>query len=373
MKKFSQLFEQSNTLDIVSNSLNYINASDLKKYLQICGDKFIGVDSKWVINWLIEHNDEYVQLLGKESENALASFYCKGKPSDKSLQELYSHLHKLIKEGRKMEIPVFMTKDQFNDIVNKKVAPDLVILDLDTEEGRSAAYKKYQPLIYKVVKQWVGKSTLDYDQLMSCANEGFVYSMNTYGKKNSKASDDNAVIGTTFGQYAAYMIRNMILGDIQNVSHTVRIPISAQKKERDEKGHNTRNNAVSGDKAVGHSEEDGDKTLFDFIDGSDDNISNSIDKEDTEKLWNEIYKELGSKFDEKTLNIWMGINGLNGHTDKDGKPMKNKDLAKKYDVVPSNINYYCFKVNQYIQKNKKIMELFSELYEIMQDSKRNEE
>lgn len=371
MKKFSQIFEQSNTLDIVKNSLSYISAPDLKKYLEVC-DKFIGPDSKWIINWLIDHNDEYVQMLGKESENALANFYRKGKPSNKDLQELYDHLSKVIKTGRKMEIPTFMTKSQFNDIIDKKVAPDLIILDLDTEKGRSAVTKKYQPLIYKIVKQWIGKSSLDYDSLVSSALEGFTNALNNYGKKNHDNTDDNAVVGTTFGQYAAYMIRNMILADIQNVSHTVRIPISAQKKEREQKGHNTKNNTVSGDKTVGHSPDDGDKTLFDFIDGSENLTGDKLDKEDVDKLWDRIFKEIKANFDEKTFEIWCSINGLNGFVDDEGKPFKNKDLAKKYGFVPSNINYYCFKVNQFIQKNPKMMKLFTELYSIMQDMKANQ-
>ena len=47
--------------------------------------------------------------------------------------------------------------------------------------------------------------------------------------------------------------------------------------------------------------------------------------------------------------------------------MKNKEIAEKYGVVNSNITYYCFKINSFIKQNKKILDLFSEAYELMKE------
>ena len=47
--------------------------------------------------------------------------------------------------------------------------------------------------------------------------------------------------------------------------------------------------------------------------------------------------------------------------------MKNKEIAEKYNVANSNITYYCFKINSFIKKNKKILGLFSDAYELMKE------
>ena len=79
---------------------------------------------------------------------------------------------------------------------------------------------------------------------------------------------------------------NQIKGNGVNDSHLVRIPTSQQKKERDEKGHNTKNLSVSGDKAVGHDDEGG-KTVFDFIGAANDTES-GVNAADRKKLWDNI-------------------------------------------------------------------------------------
>ena len=61
--------------------------------------------------------------------------------------------------------------------------------------------------------------------------------------------------------------------------------------------------------------------------------------------------------------MWCSFWGVFGH-----KKLKNKEIAKKYDVVNSNVTYYCQKVNFFIKKNKKILRIFSELYDLMKES-----
>jgi thioredoxin-related protein len=52
----------------------------------------------------------------------------------------------------------------------------------------------------------------------------------------------------------------------------------------------------------------------------------------------------------------------------DHKKLQNKEIAKKYNVANSNITYYCQKVNFFIKKNKKILDMFTELYELLKES-----
>ena len=166
--------------------------------------------------------------------------------------------------------------------------------------------------------------------------------------------------------YASYMIRNMILHDIKNNSHIVRIPVSAQQKEKKETGRNTKSNTVSGDKTVGKG--DNQKTMFDFMSatGGSDSAAGLVNNEEIENIWKEIYKELDDHF--KTpmgskkvspVEIWYAFNGLNGR-----EKVKNKELAAKYGLLPSNINYYCHIVNQYLLKTPKLREMLNDVREL---------
>lgn len=361
MRKLTQQTSKFN-LDLQKDTINYISAEDLKKYLDVANN-FLSEETKEVINWLIVNNKTYISDLSTDDdENALAGFYKNGMPQKENLKELWKKVSLIVKGGRMLELPVFQTKEQFDSIINKKISPDLIILDLKTERGRNAVVKKYEPLMHKIAHQWMGKINLPYDELLGCCSEGLAYAMNTYGKKNkkSKASDEE-VVGYSFGQYAAYCMLNQIKGNGVYYSHLVRIPQSQQKRERDEEGHNRKNLSVSGDKAVDNSD-DGKKTLFDFI-GSTSDVESRTDAADRKKLWDDAKKILLDNFDKKTIDIWCSFWGVFGF-----KKLKNKEIAEKYKIVNSNVTYYCQKVNFFIKKNKKLKEIFSELYDLMKES-----
>lgn len=371
MKKFSQVFEANKPkLDIQDDTINYIDSANLKKYLEIC-DKFISNECKSIIKYLIDHNDTYISELSSYSdENALAGFYNNWKPSNKSneLKELYKNIGILNKKNRLMEIPVFQSKEQFEAIINKTESPDSVILDLTSEAGRNQIAKKYEPLIHKIAKQFMGKSELSYEDLISAGNVGLIHAMNKYGKKSNKnVADLETIVGKTFTQYAAFMIRISILEDIKNLSQIVRVPISQQNAERRETGRNTKSNTVSGDKEISSSGDEGNKSLFDYIGGTD-NATRGIDNEDVEKLWKKFFKTLEEKFDKTTLDIWYSSFGVNGH-----EKMKKKDIAAKYGLVPSNISYYLYRVNTFIKTDKKMMEMMNDILELMAECKHDED
>ena len=361
MKKITEGASKVN-FEVQKNTINYISEDDLKKYLDVAGN-FLSEETKELVQWLIVNNKTYISDLSTDDdENALAGFYKAGVPNKENLKELYKLMGIIIKSGRTLEIPVFQTKDQFEKIINKQIAPDEIILDLKSDRGRAAVAKKYEPLVHRIARQWLGKINLSYEDLVGCCYEGLTYAMNNYGKKNKKSkADDEAVKGYTFGQFAAYCMLNQIKGNGVNDSHLVRIPASQQKKERDEKGHNTKTLSVSGDKAVGHNDE-GSKTIFDFI-GTSNDAESGVNAEDRKKLYDGIWKVLEKEFDKKILDVWCSYWGVFDH-----KKLMNKEIAKKYNVANSNITYYCQKVNNFIRKNKKILDLFSELYEILKES-----
>lgn len=367
MKKFSQIFEGNVSkpkLNIQDDTINFISSNDLKKYLEIT-DKFISNEAKEIIKYLIDHNDTYLSELSNDTdENALAGFYNSGIPTDADKKDLYKNIGILNKKNRLMEIPVFLTKEQFEAIINKTESPDAIILDLTSEQGRNEIAKKYQPLIHKIARQLYGKTNLSYDDLISVGNQGLVLAMNGYGKKSDKnLADLETIVSKTFTQYAAFIIRINMIGDVRDVSQTVRVPISQQKKEKEEKGYNTKTNSISGDKTISKNGEEGNKSLFDFIRGSDD-ASRKIDQEDMEKLWKSFYNKLEEKFDSTLLDIWYSSFGLNGR-----EKMKKKEIGEKYGLVPSNITYYLTKVNNYIHTNAQMKRILSDINELMAECK----
>lgn len=346
-------------IKLSDDTLNYLSVEDLKKYLKTV-NHFLREETKNIIQYLVINNTTYISDLSTDNyENALQGFYNEGKPKGADQKELHSWIHAVVKCGRTKEIPVFLTKEEFDGIMNKTIAPDIIFLGLDTEEGRNKAAEMYEPMAKKLVRQYSAKSNFDDSDLLSISHEAMVIAMNTYGKKTDKSkADDIAIKDYTFGQYLAYRIRNFILDNIKNDSRTVRIPVSVQNKEKSSKGTITKNNSVSGDKVVGHDDE-GNKSLFDFIGGGED-PSSKLDREDLERLWKEIFDELEKEFDEKKIEIFYSYFGVNGR-----KKLQNKELAKKYNVVASNITYYITQVKKYIFSHKDLLDKFEAVLDLM--------
>lgn len=361
MKKFTQLLE-ARTLDVQDNGINYIDADDLKKYLEITKN-FLSDSSRTIIDYMIKNNKTYVDTLGRDDDkNCLISFYSRPRPNDPELKKIYNALSDLQKNNRLLEVPTLQTREQFNSIISGKEAPDSIILDLKSEEGRNALAKKWEKLVHKIAQQWRGKVNMTYDEIVSAAWEGFTNAMNSYGKKSAyKNTDDEKAVKTyTFGQYAAYMIRFAIAGEVNNSSRLVRVPISAISKEKKETGSITKNNTISGDKKVG-SDDEGNKSLFDFIGGVDDG-ERALDQSDLDKLWADVYNILEKEFDKKVIEAWYSFMGLNGR-DK----LKNKEIANKIGCQPSLVTYYCNTVNNFIKNDSRVLSKMKEIYELMKE------
>lgn len=375
MKKFSTFIAEAkkSLLEIQDDTIDYISAEQLKKYLQVA-DKFLSDETKELVQYLITNNSSYIKELGGKgsSENALADFYNNGPYKEPQKKELYALIGKINKSGRLLEIPVFQTKDQFEGIINGKIAADEVIIDLTSEAGRQRVAQKYQGLCHKMAKAFKGKSNISYEDLLSSAYEGLTHAMNSYGKKSVKAIkkekstgeelDITAYKTTTFLSFAAHIIRFVILEAIKNESHLVRIPTSQQAEERKEKGHNTKNRSISGDKSV--SGEEGGKSLFDFVGGTE-NAGRSLDDEDISRTWEILLKELkkNAKITDVMLKCWMEFNQIGGTEKK-----KNKEIAAEFGIVPSNVTYYCYVINNQIAKDPKLSKIARELITLYNES-----
>lgn len=362
MKTLSNIInEAKQPLDIQDDTINYIGGAELRQYLVIA-DKFISADAKDVINWLIEHPNYVDDIAGPNADNALATFYDNGVPSTPVMKELYKSLGKVIKNGRMLEIPVFQTKEQFEAILDKKVSPDEIILDLTTEKGRNEIAKKYEPMAWKIARSYVGRSNLDLEELYAIGMEGIVWAMNKYGKKNDKSSaSDDDVKAYTFHSWVSYCIRIAILEAIKDQGHLVRVPRSQQSKEKSEKGHMTKNYSISMETPVGRDKDGNSRRLSDKI-GDYERAGKSLEDEDNARLWEHIHKLLKKKFDDRTLDIFYDKWGVNGH-----KKLSGKELMEKYGFnAQSNINFVCSKVINYMMKNPETKEALLELYEFVE-------
>ena len=359
MKKLSQIInEAKKKLDIQDDTINYISTSELQKYMEIA-DKFLSEDSKNVISWLIDHPNYVEDLASKNANNALATFYDNGIPTTPVMKELYRWVGNVVKNNRLLEIPVFQTKEQFNAIISKSVSPDEVIIDLSSERGRNEVAKKYDALVWKIARSYIGKSNFTLDDLHAIGYIGLVEAMNSYGKKTDRTkADDEHMVGFTFKSYAGYRIRIAILARIMDEGHVVRIPRSQQAKERKEKGYNTRNTSISVETPVGKDKEGNTKRLLDKI-GDYERGGKSLEDADNERLWAEIDNKLRKKFDDRTLEIFYSWFGLFGY-----EKLSGKEIMAKYGFRnPSNINANNYKVMKYMKDDPEMLDALKELYE----------
>ena len=81
-----------------------------------------------------------------------------------------------------------------------------------------------------------------------------------------------------------------------------------------------------------------------------------------DKLWKKAMKVLEEEFNDMTMDIFYSFYGINGH-----KKLQNKELSEKYNCGPSKITYYCGRVVEFIKKNKKVRDIFSEINDLMHE------
>jgi DNA-directed RNA polymerase sigma subunit (sigma70/sigma32) len=369
MKTLSRIVAEA-LVEIQDNTLNYISAEDLKKYKDKVS-KFISKETKDIIDWMIVNNEDYVSMLSKTgTDNAMAAFINRGEPSDTKMKELYNKIVAVVNRGRMLEIPVFQTKEQFNAIVDGKVALDEIVIDLTTEKGRNEVAKKYDELVWKIARQYIGKSSLDLDDLHSAGYEGLTNAMNNYGKKDDENDEIeiNKKTNYTFLSYASFMIKWTILGYIRNNSHMVRIPISVQSKERKDTGANTKYNSISLDKPISVNKDGNNKTLADKI-GDYERGGKNLDMEDVDNMWKDIKKALDSKFDKSILDIFYSHYGIFGY-----KKLNGKELMKKYGLKnQSNINAKCTKVFNYIKNTDKLWNKFVDIRSLIAECQHDDD
>lgn len=357
MRKFSQINEGK--LNLAETTVNYLSAAELKQYLAKEKKNFyetVSADiakhsdrqykktfhpaeaSEFIINYLIKHNADYVQDLGKGTQgNALAAFFSRSLPTDPEKKHLYQSIGELNASGRLKEVPVFMTQSEYDDLMSNKCTLDYIVYDMESERGRNELAKQYESLCYMFAHKYAKSANHNFDDWVGTANMALVDAMNDYAKtkglvKSSKkkgqtdfdadAIDDNELkkdvekqskgdYEVKFITYASWRIRFWMLAMAED-SHLVRIPKSAQIKMRRDQGKNIYNNTTSVDQKMsfGSSKDEGNsKTLGDTL-GTPGDVGDNLNREDADKLFNSLYNLLSKKLKKEDYAIFLTHDGL---------------------------------------------------------------
>ena len=226
---------------------------------------------------------------------------------------------------------------------------DDLTIDLESQAGRNAATKMYMPMIYKIVNQYVGKSKLGRQELMSAALQGFVDAMNTWRKDN-----DSEAKKVVFKTYAGYRVQQQILNDINEYSHSLSgTNWYAAKNFADQL------DAVSID---GFSRDDDDDFKQDHL--SMLGVEDAPMSRDDEKQWNILYKLIENTFKQRDVDIFYRYFGLHGY-----KREKSKDIAKSMGMSEGNIrNSVINKIISFLKKDRRAIEILSDIQDIYNES-----
>ena len=266
-------------------------------------------------------------------------------------EESIENLWKLIKELKSSIklLPQFQSTQEREAIQLGKLSMDDLTIDLDTPAGRNAATKMYMPMIYKIVNQYMGKSNLSKQELISAALQGFTDAMNNWRKEDNP--DKKKVV---FKTYAAYRVQQQILNDINEYSHTLSgtnwyaaknfadklDSISIDGLARDENGDFKQDHLA----ALG--------------------IDDKPVSRDEEKQWETLYKLIENTFKQRDVDIFYRYFGLHGY-----KREKSKDIAKSMGMSEGNIrNSIINKIIIFLKKDRRAMEILSDIQDIYNES-----
>lgn len=250
------------------------------------------------------------------------------------------NLHKLLKDLKTniYLLPQYMSSQEREMLELGKLSMNDLTIDLETSQGRSAATKVYMPLIYKIVGQYVGQSSLSRADLISAATEGFVNAMNSWDRST----------GVPFKTYAGTRVRQQILNDINHVSHS----LSGYNSYAFKQGYSA--DAYSLDSMLGMND-DGDykQDRLAALGSTEDEYTELDDRK-----MKPVYDLLERKFSTRDVDIFCRIFALRGH-----KKETAREVAKSYGMDESNITQIKNKILKFLRNDSKAMQILKSLHE----------
>lgn len=288
---------------------------------------------------------EEIDEIRNASKSSLKKLSIKYNIPEDSILELWELL-KDIKKNIRM-LPQYQSAMEREMIELGKLSMDDLTIDLTTNAGRNAAAKMYSPLVVKIVNQYIGKSRLTKQELMSAALQGLTDAMNDWGKNG-----ENKV---AFKTYAGFRIKQQILNDINAYSHD----LSGTNWYSNQQNIDNLD-ALSLDKMMSGE----DNIELDHIGalGVEDKDMSNIESED--KNWQHIFKLIEGQFKQRDIDIFYRYFGLNGY-----KREKSKDIAKSYGMSEGNIrNSVINKIISFLKKDKQALKILSDIQQTYNES-----
>ena len=281
---------------------------------------------------------ENIRVLGK-SELSKASKELNIPQSE--LEDIWNILSKM-KDNELRVLPQYLSAKEREGILQKKLRVSDMTIDLTSDKGKRDVIKMYTPLIYKIVNQFQGKSKLTRAELISAAMVGFNDAINKWDPEAEKA--------VPFKTYASYSVRQQILNDINEYSHTVS-GTSWYAAELAKQGK-IKLDGISIDHSIN---DDGDF--------SNDRLAElGVEDRDVDdsKQWEKVFKAIEDRFKVRDVDIFYRYFGLNGR-----KKEKSKDIAKSYGMSEGNIrNSVINKILIFLRNDKDLLEVLRDLQDI---------
>lgn len=207
-----------------------------------------------------------------------------------------------------------------------------------TNAEKNQMVKQYEPLVNKLVNQFVSRVAIGWNEVKSMAYEGLVIAMNTYDEEKSSMN---------FTQFAAFAIRNNILTSLDNELRTVKMSAYNQKKaaEAGEASFSTvridMNSTDDDDRRKPQEIKLGMYENEKFSDGD---------------VFEYMYSRLEAKFSMRDCQIFYRLYGLNGFED-----MTGVEVAKLYGLSVPSISIINKKIITYIKKDTELCEMLANL------------
>lgn len=208
-----------------------------------------------------------------------------------------------------------------------------------TVEEKNAMVKQYEPLVNKMVNQFVSKVAVSWADVKSMAYEGLAIAINTYDSERSTMN---------FTQFAAFAIRNNILTSLDNELRTVKMSAYNQKKAAE--AGETSFSTVRIDYSVGCSDDDNRRPQ---------EIKLGMFEEETFSdgdIFEYLYSRLEDKFNARDCEIFYRIYGLKGYDD-----MTCVEIAKLFNLSIASVSVINKKIINYIKKDTELCEMLANL------------
>lgn len=276
-------------------------------------------------------------------------------------------LHNILKNlGKNIRmLPMYQTETERKELEAGKLAMDDITMDLETEQGKNAVAKQYAPLVMKMASQYVGKSALSKDELISAGMWGLAYAIDTFQKPTEKIEDtftntDEKEIKDgkekktqTFKQWAGWCIRNKILDDINNLSRTVKVDAYHQAQLLKQGKEIPTSKSIE---TFGKDDEENGGMIDRMIQLAND--PESAGELGEEQKWAVLFQNLEKKFPKRDVTIFAKMFGMNGE-----QKMQGKEIAQEFGISTPLVTSIKNKIINYIQSNKNLCDMLATMLE----------